>query len=76
MVTRLERHDRHRVAEANQLTGKSFHVPFEAANDGPVEITQLENVHRCLHGRNEQGRLPHLGGTAPRLASGQVIDFL
>jgi hypothetical protein len=62
------------VAQANQLTGESFHVPFEAANDGPVEITQLENMHRYLHGRNEPRMWPHPGAITLRLASVQVID--
>jgi hypothetical protein len=52
MVTGLERHDRHCVAEADQLAGEGFHVPFEAADNGSIEITQLKDVHKRLQGRN------------------------
>jgi hypothetical protein len=45
MVTGLECHDCDSVAKADQLAGERLHMPFETADDGPVEITQLEDMH-------------------------------
>ena len=32
-------------------------MPFQAADDGPVEISQLQDMHQRPHGRKESIRL-------------------
>jgi hypothetical protein len=45
IITGLERHDSGRMAVPDQFSGEGLHIPFETADEGPVEISQLENVH-------------------------------
>ena len=45
IVTSLERRDSDRMAAADQFSGEGLHMAFETAYDGPIEISQLENVH-------------------------------
>lgn len=52
MVPDLKCHNRDRVAEADQLAAEGLHVPFEAADDGSVEIAQLKDVHQRLRSRH------------------------
>jgi hypothetical protein len=33
------------LAAADQFSGEGLHMAFETAYDGPIEISQLENVH-------------------------------
>ena len=61
IVTGLERHDRHRMAEVDQLAGKGFHVPFKAADDRSIKVSQLKNVHKRLPGWNGPIRLWRVG---------------
>jgi hypothetical protein len=44
-VAGLERYDSDTMAEANELLGESLDVPFQAADDGPVEVAYLQDMH-------------------------------